>query len=228
MRSPSYRLHKPTGQAVVTLSGVDVYLGKYGSIESRESYDRAISEWLEGGRQPVRPTGLTVNELVARFMVWATGYYRKNGKVTGEVDNIRHALKILRRLYGSTEAAEFSPLSLKAVRDAYVAADLCRNEVNRRTGIVVRAFKKPISTLAARGPSINMATKSATPASYERSDVCAVPAASVIVENVVAFEIAAAVLEKYVGTSLEAIQAAMTAIHDLSRRHLANWGEGRG
>ena len=68
--------------------------------------------------------------------------------------------------------------------------------------IVVRAAKKPISTLAARGPSINMATKAPQPAAYERSDVCAVPAASVIVENVVAFEIAAAMVEKYVGTSL--------------------------
>ena len=49
---------------------------------------------------------------------------------------------------------------------------------------------------------MNMATKAPQPAAYERSDVCAVPAASVIVENVVAFEIAAAVVEKYVGTSL--------------------------
>jgi chorismate synthase len=91
--------------------------------------------------------------------------------------------------------------------------------------IVIRAAKKPISTLAARGPSINMATKTPEPASYERSDICAVPAASVIVENVVAFEIAAAVVEKYVGTSLEAIRAAMTAIHELNRQHLAHWGE---
>ncbi len=86
--------------------------------------------------------------------------------------------------------------------------------------IVVRASKKPISTLAARGPSVNMQTKEPQPAAYERSDVCAVPAASVIVENVVAFEIASAVVEKYVGTSLAAIQTAMTAIHDLNRRHL--------
>ena len=50
--------------------------------------------------------------------------------------------------------------------------------------------------------------------------VCAVPAASVIVENVVAFEIAAAVVEKYVGTSLSAIKAAMEAIQVLSRAHL--------
>jgi chorismate synthase len=91
--------------------------------------------------------------------------------------------------------------------------------------IVVRASKKPISTLAARGPSINMATKAPQPAAYERSDVCAVPAASVIVENVVAFEIAAAVIEKYVGTSLAAIRTAMDAIHTLNREHLAQWGD---
>lgn len=91
--------------------------------------------------------------------------------------------------------------------------------------IIVRAHKKPISTLAARGPSVNMTTKEASPATYERSDVCAVPAASVIVENVVAFEIAAAVVEKYVGTSLEAIRTAMSAMHELNRRHLSSWGQ---
>jgi chorismate synthase len=92
--------------------------------------------------------------------------------------------------------------------------------------IVVRAAKKPISTLAARGPSVNMATKVPQPASYERSDVCAVPAASVIVENVVAFEVAAAVVEKYVGTSLQALKTAMTAMHELNRAHLEHWGDG--
>jgi chorismate synthase len=93
--------------------------------------------------------------------------------------------------------------------------------------IVVRAAKKPISTLAARGPSINMATKLPQPAAYERSDVCAVPAASVIVENVVAFEIAAAVVEKYVGTSLEAIQTAMAALHQLNQERLTHWANPR-
>jgi chorismate synthase len=90
--------------------------------------------------------------------------------------------------------------------------------------IVVRAAKKPISTLAARGPSINMATKEPEPAAYERSDVCAVPAASVIVENVVAFEIAAAIVEKYVGTSLDAIRTAHDAFEQLNRDRLAHWG----
>ncbi len=54
------------------------------------------------------------------------------------------------------------------------------------------------------------------------------PAASVIVENVVAFEVAAAVVEKFVGSSLGAIRAAILAIHELNRRHLdENWDPGR-
>lgn len=87
--------------------------------------------------------------------------------------------------------------------------------------IVVRAAKKPISTLAKRGPSINMATKEEAPASYERSDVCAVSAASVIVENVVGFEVAAALLERYDGSSLDSLKATMAAVHDLNRQKLA-------
>lgn len=68
--------------------------------------------------------------------------------------------------------------------------------------LVIRAAKKPISTLAKKLPSVNLDTKEAEPADYERSDVCAVPAASVIVENVVAFEVARALVEKFGNDSL--------------------------
>ena len=73
--------------------------------------------------------------------------------------------------------------------------------------LVIRAAKKPISTLAKPLASVNLATKEPQEASYERSDVCAVSAASVIVENVVAFEIAAAVVDKFGGDSLAEMQA---------------------
>jgi chorismate synthase len=73
--------------------------------------------------------------------------------------------------------------------------------------IVVRAAKKPISTLRKPLDSINLDTKEPEAASYERSDVCAISAASVIVENVVAFEIAAAVIDKFGGDSLAEMQA---------------------
>src|SRR5262249_23440196 len=52
LRVPSYRLHKPTGLAVVSIGGRDVYLGKHESSESRAEYDRIIAEWLATGRVP--------------------------------------------------------------------------------------------------------------------------------------------------------------------------------
>jgi hypothetical protein len=53
--TPSYRLHKPSGQAVVTLNYQDKYLGPHGSPESRAAYDRLIAEWLANGRRSVVP-----------------------------------------------------------------------------------------------------------------------------------------------------------------------------
>ena len=53
--TPSYRLHKPSGQAVVTLSGKDHYLGRFGSPESRDAYDRLLAEWLANSRRPAPP-----------------------------------------------------------------------------------------------------------------------------------------------------------------------------
>ena len=50
-RIPSYRLHKPTGLAVVTIDGRDFYLGPHGTEESHGEYDRMIQEWLLNGRK---------------------------------------------------------------------------------------------------------------------------------------------------------------------------------
>jgi chorismate synthase len=68
--------------------------------------------------------------------------------------------------------------------------------------IVVRGAKKPISTLMKPLESVDLNTKETSKAAYERSDACAVPAASVILENVVAFEIARAMTDKFAGDSL--------------------------
>jgi chorismate synthase len=73
--------------------------------------------------------------------------------------------------------------------------------------LVIRAAKKPISTLQKPLESIDMNTKEPSTASYERSDVCAVSAASVIIENVVAFEIAAAMVDKFGGDSIAEMHA---------------------
>jgi chorismate synthase len=71
--------------------------------------------------------------------------------------------------------------------------------------LVVRAAMKPISTLMSPLQSVDLKSKQPADASVERSDVCSAPAAAVVGEAVVAFELAAAFLEKFGGDSLHEI-----------------------
>ena len=86
--------------------------------------------------------------------------------------------------------------------------------------IVIRAAKKPISTLAKPLESVNLQTKQPEKASYERSDVCAIAAASCIIENVVAFEIARAMVDKFGGDSLVEMRARWKLFHEMAREKL--------
>jgi chorismate synthase len=71
--------------------------------------------------------------------------------------------------------------------------------------LVVRVAMKPISTLMSPLQSVDMRSKQAADASVERSDVCSAPAAAVVGESVVAFELAVSFLEKFGGDSLREI-----------------------
>jgi chorismate synthase len=73
--------------------------------------------------------------------------------------------------------------------------------------VVVRGAMKPISTLGKPLRSVDLNTKQPSEAGWERSDISAISAASVIMENVVAFEIARAFLEKFGGDSILEIRA---------------------
>ncbi len=73
--------------------------------------------------------------------------------------------------------------------------------------IILRAAMKPISTLGRGLQSVNLQTLQSERSDYERSDVCAVPAASVVVESVVAFELARAFLEKFGGDTMREVRA---------------------
>ena len=71
--------------------------------------------------------------------------------------------------------------------------------------VVVRGAMKPISTLRKRLPSVDLRDGSEGDAAVERSDVCAVPAAAVVAEAMVALVIADAFLEKFGGDSISEI-----------------------
>jgi len=84
--------------------------------------------------------------------------------------------------------------------------------------VVIRAYLKPIPTLINPLRSIDFATKNETKAIYQRSDICVVPAASVVGEVVAAWEIAAAFLEKFGGDSLVEIKENYENYKELLRK----------
>ncbi len=82
----------------------------------------------------------------------------------------------------------------------------------------VTGFMKPISTLMKPLRSVDLTTLSEAPAALERSDVCAVPAAAVVAEAMVALIVADAFLEKFGGDSIDEIEGHYAATADQMRR----------
>ncbi|MCA9293136.1 MAG: chorismate synthase [Phycisphaerales bacterium] len=83
--------------------------------------------------------------------------------------------------------------------------------------IVVRGAMKPISTLLQGMPSVDLNTKQAEQSSYERSDVCAVSAASVVMEHTVGLEIVWALRQKFGGDSLGEMRDNMERYLEMAR-----------
>ncbi len=157
-RFPKYRLHRNSGQAIVTLNCQDHYLGVHGSDESKAAYDRLIAQWLSQGRQTQRPTvepatqtslpiqpeagTRTVDHVIHGFWQHAKLHYRKpDGTSTTELDNFRQALRPLRRLYGSSAADQFGPKALKALREHMIGLDWCRSHINKQISRIKSVFR---------------------------------------------------------------------------------------
>lgn len=77
--------------------------------------------------------------------------------------------------------------------------------------IVVRAVMKPIPTLYKPLMSVDINTKEPFKATVERSDSCAVPAASIVCEHMVAIEMAKAILDKFPHDNFEELESAVEA-----------------
>jgi integrase len=150
--TPSYLEHKQSGRARAVWTDEagtrhDRLLpGPYGSAESKKAYARLLLE-LEVSPQPAARTprdraGLTVAELLLAYLRFAQRHYRDpDGRPTGEYQHFKVVCRHVRELYGTTPAAEFGPLALKAVRQQFVAAGWCRKTVNQQTERVRRVFR---------------------------------------------------------------------------------------
>jgi integrase len=148
--TPSYRLHKPSGLAIVTLPDGkgrrrDVLLGKHGTPASHREYERIISEWEAAGRRvPTRRPlhGLTVAELLRDYLRYAQNHYRPNEQGNcSEVEAFKRAFLITCELFAEDLAADFGPKKLKQVREAMVKLDWCRTYINDQINRLRRVFK---------------------------------------------------------------------------------------
>ena len=112
-------------------------------MDVQAEYHKVIAEWLANGQQPQQaPEEITINELMARFWVYAESYYRDAaGKPTTEMGNLRVALRPMCELYGHTKAVEFGPRALKTIRKHMIDRDLCRSHINKSISRIKMVFK---------------------------------------------------------------------------------------
>lgn len=158
-KTPSYRLHKASGRAVVTIAGRDFYLGAFESPESHRRYHQLLAD-AEAGRLPEQGTKpaissackLSVADVVAAFWRHAETWYRKpTGEVdargepvtetTSELSNIRHAFKPLLELHRALPANDFTRVHLRGVVNKMIEAGRCRSSIRRDAHRIKRLFK---------------------------------------------------------------------------------------
>jgi integrase len=158
-RLPSYRLHRPTSQAVVTITvdgrPKDFYLGPYGTPASKTEYARVIDRYAKGlapreATARPSPSTLTVAELLARYLDHARAYHvGPDGKNTSQLAFVKAGIRRFREAEGGRfmylPASAFGPVALASVRDHAVAQGLSRRGVNRTAGFVRSVFAWGVS-----------------------------------------------------------------------------------
>lgn len=149
-RIPTYRRHKQSGQAIVTLPNGfggrrDVLLGTYNSAASKKEYRRVLTEWEAQERRLAsspEASDLRISELILAYWRHAERYYRDpSGRPTTEVPNVKQALRRIKLLYGSCPVAEFDGLKLVTVREQMIQEGLARKRINRDVARMKRMFK---------------------------------------------------------------------------------------
>lgn len=175
-RPPKYRLHKSTGQAVVSIHGKVIQLGPFGSQKSHARYQEEIANWralrqkqeVEEAAEPeislkelqarrLRGYPVSIDELALAYLDFARGYYKKKGRVTREAEIIGDMLRALVRHHSGEPIDEFGPVKLKELRERMIEeVDWCRKHINRQVSRLTRMFKWAVANELV-GPSVYQA-----------------------------------------------------------------------
>ena len=131
-RTPGYLRQKRSPNpdtAYTRINGKRIYLGLYGSADSRAKYADLLkgvssSDTLENPDNP------TVNEMLVGFLEYASDYY--GDRAGGELPCYRSVAKLLRQHFGRTLAKDLGPKSLKELRKAMIELGWVRKSINKQ------------------------------------------------------------------------------------------------
>lgn len=157
---PTYRHNKAAGRGFVVIDGERQYTGKWGTQEANDRHAMLVAGWIARGRTSLPAgrasaakveadgtvtnpgTGCSVKVMLAAYWIAATAKYtRHDGTVRDELENIRCALKYLKRVSAPQPAADFTTRHLKVVRREMIRTGLCRNYANRSVSRIVGVFR---------------------------------------------------------------------------------------
>jgi integrase len=161
----SYRLHRGSGQAVVTLQGRTYYLGRYGSPESKEKFHRLVAESIVSPTFGTSKSRVTIAEATVKYLEYCDEYYSEKERVV-----LHHALKPLIERFASLPLQEFGVVQFKVIRQHWIKKDCSRQYVNSQMKRIVRFAKWTVSEALA-DPSLHHALKCVEPLKRGRCDV---------------------------------------------------------
>jgi len=134
---PSYLHHKPSNQALVVVKTADgkrksIYLGVYGSPESRKEYERVLTTLrttpiLSSSKLPAGPGALSVNEALLLYSQHVASYYPPRS-----AQSHYDALRPVRFIAGDLLLREFTPKVFKLIRQTMFDAQQSRTTINGR------------------------------------------------------------------------------------------------
>lgn len=145
-RIPKYRHHKGSGQALVELNKRRIYLGAFGSPESKQRYERLVAEWLMNGRKtPIQAhERITVDEIAAHYLSSLDRdqkYLKPDGSKSTRFGEVKLALRQLCQDHGFMKAEDFSVTDLRVIQHRMMDQKLRVGTINARIATIKRVFK---------------------------------------------------------------------------------------
>lgn len=145
-RRPIYGLHAARNLARTTVNGKRVYLGEYGSPESKAAFNRILADWEAAhAERSAAPVTLTVSRLAVLFLKHAEKEYVRDGRPTGETSNFRSALGQLTSMFHGVRVIDFGPKKLKQLQASMVTAGYAQQTINAAIRRIRQAFDWGVS-----------------------------------------------------------------------------------